>query len=251
LLDLQTAGTSRFAVDKLGQISTSVFGTSQSAISYGSGSFFLRGDGVFQSARFEVNGLHGRLDNLGLRIRSTAVLGFCSGDAVTTSSDTILARDSANTLAQRNGTNAQTFRLYNTFTDASNYERAFMRWNSNTLEIGTEAGGTGTNRFLTMVLAGASTPLVFGTGGGTSIFMTGLRGFSTTGGMTVGAVTGVTGSGGSTILGLTQINYTSGAADPTTSAISSGSWQVHRNTTSGVVKLWANNAGTLVSVALA
>jgi hypothetical protein len=81
--------------------------------------------------------------------------------------------------------------------------------------------------------------------------MTGLRGFTTTGGMTVGAVTGVTGSGGSTILGLTQINYTSGASDPTTSTLSSGSWQVYRNTTSGTIRLWANNAGTLVSVALA
>ena len=31
--------------------------------------------------------------------------------------------DSATTLAQRNGTNAQVFRVYNTYTDASNYER--------------------------------------------------------------------------------------------------------------------------------
>jgi hypothetical protein len=37
--------------------------------------------------------------------------------------DTILARDAANTLALRNGTNAQTFRLYGTFTDASNGRR--------------------------------------------------------------------------------------------------------------------------------
>ena len=37
--------------------------------------------------------------------------------------DTYLYRDAANVLAQRNGTTAQTFRLYKTFTDASNYER--------------------------------------------------------------------------------------------------------------------------------
>jgi hypothetical protein len=52
----------------------------------------------------------------------------------------------ANLIEQRNGTNAQTFNLYNTYTDASNYERGFMKWNSNVLEIGTEAAGTGSSR---------------------------------------------------------------------------------------------------------
>jgi len=51
-----------------------------------------------------------------------------------------------NLLENRNGTSAQTFRIYNTFTDASNYERGFFRWNTNVLEIGAEAAGTGTNR---------------------------------------------------------------------------------------------------------
>ena len=60
--------------------------------------------------------------------------------------DTQLYRDAAGILAQRNTTNPQTFRLYNTYTDASNYERGFFRWNSNVLEIGTEAAGTGTVR---------------------------------------------------------------------------------------------------------
>jgi len=37
--------------------------------------------------------------------------------------DIRLYRDAAATLAQRNGTNQQIFRLYNTYTDSSNYER--------------------------------------------------------------------------------------------------------------------------------
>ena len=37
--------------------------------------------------------------------------------------DTFLARDAANTLAQRNGANAQAFRLYGTYTDSSNGRR--------------------------------------------------------------------------------------------------------------------------------
>lgn len=36
--------------------------------------------------------------------------------------------------------------LWNLATDASNYERGFMRWASNVLEIGTEKAGTGTAR---------------------------------------------------------------------------------------------------------
>jgi hypothetical protein len=44
------------------------------------------------------------------------------------------------------GTTAGPFRLYNTFTDASNYERGFMRWDSNNFDIGCEAAGTGTLR---------------------------------------------------------------------------------------------------------
>jgi hypothetical protein len=51
-----------------------------------------------------------------------------------------------NVIEQRNGTNAQSFNLYNTYTDASNYERGFMRWAGNELEIGTASAGTGGNR---------------------------------------------------------------------------------------------------------
>jgi hypothetical protein len=62
--------------------------------------------------------------------------------------DIFLHRDAAATLAQRNGTNAQTFRLYNTFTDASNYERLGINWGSNIVSIKPEAAGTGTVRVL-------------------------------------------------------------------------------------------------------
>ena len=40
--------------------------------------------------------------------------------------DVVLKRDAANTPALRNGANAQTFNIYNTYTDASNYERGFI-----------------------------------------------------------------------------------------------------------------------------
>lgn len=66
----------------------------------------------------------------------------------------VLARDADDALALRRSTNAQAFNIYNTYTDNSNYERGFMKWNSNVLEIGTEAAGTGTAR--NVVLNGAN-----------------------------------------------------------------------------------------------
>lgn len=44
--------------------------------------------------------------------------------------------------------------------------------------------------------------------------------------------------------------FISQAADPTTANIASGQWALYKNTTSGLVKLWANDGGTLKSVTL-
>ena len=81
--------------------------------------------------------------------------------------DTILVRDDVATLAQRNAANAQTFRLYNTFTDASNHERGFMRWSSNVLQIGTEKLGSGTARNLEFQTDGTTRLTIFTDGNAT------------------------------------------------------------------------------------
>jgi hypothetical protein len=60
-----------------------------------------------------------------------------------------------NLVEQRNAANAQTFRVYNTYTDGSNYERGFARWSSNEFQIGTEGAGTGESRNLA-IMRGAS-----------------------------------------------------------------------------------------------
>jgi hypothetical protein len=55
--------------------------------------------------------------------------------------------EAANVSGFRNGTNAQTFRVYNTFTSTTNFERAKVEWSNNILRIGTEKGtGGGTAR---------------------------------------------------------------------------------------------------------
>ena len=84
--------------------------------------------------------------------------------AIAINSDTFLARDgAANTLALRNSTNAQTFRVYNTYTDASNYERGYAGWSSNIFFVGAEAGGTGTKQPLRLSGGGVEISPLAGT----------------------------------------------------------------------------------------
>jgi hypothetical protein len=107
-----------------------------------------------------------------------------------------------------------------------------MRWNSNVLEIGTEAGGTGTARRLILV-SSESVDIYAGT------------------------TTRMASISVSQVTFFTSVNYRyySGAADPTTSTSpfnnGAGTCAVYRNTTTGVVRLWVNNAGTMVSTILA
>jgi hypothetical protein len=84
--------------------------------------------------------------------------------------DTKLFRDgAAGILAQRNGTSPQSFRVYNTYTDASNYERGVIGWNTtaNTLTIGTQALGTGVARPVSISTSGwtMKLPTTSGTSG--------------------------------------------------------------------------------------
>jgi len=48
-----------------------------------------------------------------------------------------------NLFEQRNSTNAQTFRLYNTFTSSTNFERLNLRWASNEFILDAEKGSVG------------------------------------------------------------------------------------------------------------
>ena len=85
LADFQVGGVSKFRVDKDGSIYTGYTTTySMTCSSY-------------------------------LFVGASGVIGF--------NGDTQLQRDAANTLALRNGTNAQQSRVYGTYTDGSNYRR--------------------------------------------------------------------------------------------------------------------------------
>lgn len=83
-----------------------------------------------------------QLAGTALGLRSDGLFYWNSG-AINSGGDLFIARDAANTLAQRNSTNAQTFRIYNTFTDASNYERITLKWLTNNSYLINENAGTG------------------------------------------------------------------------------------------------------------
>ena len=95
----------------------------------------------------------------GVFLGSTLELAWseASNNVFSGTKDLRLLRDAANTLAQRNGTNAQRSRIYNTFTSDTNFERLNIRWTSNEAIIDTEAGsGGGTLRGLRIGSAATS-----------------------------------------------------------------------------------------------
>lgn len=145
LMDLQVGGTSKFSVTKNGfmkldslQLDTfSYVNLDEARVTcrtLGGIGYIYAGDGGITIGRGGVLSFHSSGSG-------NAAPGGVNGD-------TFLRGDASNTLAQRSGANPQSFRIYNTYTDASNYERGFIKWDSNVLKIGTESAGTGVGREL-------------------------------------------------------------------------------------------------------
>lgn len=127
---------------------------------------FSRSTAVEEGIPYSVAGVaRGVFSASGIFVSSTSALGFLSG-AVGSAADIFLVRDGADILAQRRATVAQTKRVYNTFTDFSNYERATMGWSANLLKIGAENLGTGTLR--NVQLSAANLFMFSATSAGTS-----------------------------------------------------------------------------------
>lgn len=78
-------------------------------------------------------------------------------------SDVVVKRDAADIWAHRRTTNAQAWRLYNTFTSTTSYERLELDWitTANTMLIGTQKGsGGGTARVMSFVYGGTTTAAI-------------------------------------------------------------------------------------------
>jgi len=68
------------------------------------------------------------------------------GTSTIGSLNTALLSPTGNTIEQRNGASPQSLRVYNTYTDASNYERLFVGYSGNQAYLTTQSGGTGVAR---------------------------------------------------------------------------------------------------------
>lgn len=140
LLDLRVDGSSRFAVEKYGAVRaniTTLGGGQTNDHHFGCPAGSNNGFRIVDNAG---NGL--RFSYYGFALYNTTI-GF-SPTNILTVPDVVLARDGAGVLAQRNGVGAgQTFRIYNTYTSATNFERANVGWTTNTFIVGTEKGSAG------------------------------------------------------------------------------------------------------------
>ena len=174
LFDLQISGSSKFKVDKTGNITTPNFYTSGSSLSFVVNGFSNQ---IYQggNASFVFNPYGGFALSVGytdyspqIQIKSTYSFGWSSTTNQVTNGDLIFWRDAAATFAQRNGVNAQTSRIYGTYTDASNYERLNLSANSTASYIQTENAGTGTARDLYLG-ANNSTKMVIAANGNVGI----------------------------------------------------------------------------------
>lgn len=144
LIDLQVGGASRFSITAAGSVTMGTSGvTTVNGVS-----------GQISAASASVV-----LGSTGVQIGSSLVLQW--------STDTIMVRDAANIVAQRNGTNAQTKRVYGTFTDASNYTRLSLAATSTTMTIAAQTAGTGADD-IDLTLTPAGTGVVAATGSITS-----------------------------------------------------------------------------------
>jgi hypothetical protein len=163
LLDLQVGGVSKLSVLKNGDLSirnTGIIGTPNFLIgnSSSSGIYFASGDLRLyvdaSSTKFAMSSA-----TTSVKIGSNYSFGWAGSPDASQTLDTILVRDSAsgNTLALRNGAAAQTFRVYNTYTDASNYSRLKIGWDAVTYAAFTIEGqqlGTGGGRSLALIGGG-------------------------------------------------------------------------------------------------
>ena len=143
-----TAGMLRISNDTSGNLRPGIFSTGNgtSLATYGNGS---GGGGntacMLSNYIYSSNGIAIGGNISANSAPSGAAIGFGSGSTY----DLVILRDASNTFAQRNSTNAQTFRLYRTYTDASNYERlGFLTTNSTRYTITSQNAGTGSARSL-------------------------------------------------------------------------------------------------------
>jgi hypothetical protein len=146
LLDLQVNGTSQF------RISNSAAPGNSTAVHFG---FGTSGFNFWNNSLVAiVNG--NRSCVFGNNSITTGEVRFGADNTAPDSGS--LIQEGANILGYRRGTNAQTFRVYGTYTDASNHVRASLSSTSTAVTLAAETAGTGADDIpLNLTAAGTGT----------------------------------------------------------------------------------------------
>lgn len=175
LMDLQVGGGSRFSVTKSGTVNINLPATNTSALNVTAG-----GGGVIASFNQVAIQSTGSSVTFGTTNFGPFTIGSIgTGQTVIAGStnNPIVLAPLFNITEQRNGTNAQTFRLYGTFTDISNYRRVSL--DMTTAGVGTlrpEGLGTGASGNILVLSTGATTvaslPTASTAGAGARAFVT-------------------------------------------------------------------------------
>lgn len=155
LLRLQASGVDRFAVAPTGGVTLRHSASANDSITLGGNANMIIG------AQSNAVGIHYQLvgDDGGgapsFRLASGGSIEFNSTNTLTSGSrDLFIRRGAAGLLSQHNSTNAQAFRVANTFTSATNFEAFTVDWQttSNVCRVGTIKGsGGGTARALSLI----------------------------------------------------------------------------------------------------
>jgi hypothetical protein len=162
LLDLQINGTSRFHVKDTNLTTVTIEGSGLSSpglyFRNGTAAGTIKANAVGLNFDNNANTYLAHLNTTGYFVSSTSVIGFSDSTAGLGTPDVRLARDAADILALRRTTNAQTSRVYGTYTDASNYVRAALSSTSTAVTLAAETAGTGADDIpLNLTAAGTGT----------------------------------------------------------------------------------------------
>ena len=156
LADFQVGGVSLASINKTGSAFLAVNGSNTApSLRIGAGAGI---NGWYSFGGLQLNAVVNSINAFGI---TTSGTGIQNGNlSFGLSADLVIERDAANTLALRNGANAQTFNVYGTWTTAiTNFERLAIKYNTTDLayQIAAEKGTTnGDYRPLQLWTGGAS-----------------------------------------------------------------------------------------------
>jgi len=162
LLDLQVNGTSKFSVNSSGIGRISTLYVNQIGESYNNtGGACSVIEAPFSGFNVSINTQRILTINTStIRVQSDHGIGWSASASDSNSGiSSAFFLDSTGRVAQRNGTNAQTFRCYGTYTDASNYVRAALSSTSTAVTLAAETSGTGADDVPLNLTASGSAPV--------------------------------------------------------------------------------------------